>query len=368
VIVDDADDADGRDVVLSRVAPRWSATRTEDNLAMTFRRLERRRRMRGVGLGVAVVGALALVAGLAVRRPTTVATGPGPAAPVRADARRLQLDDGSLVMLADPRARLVVGPASDARVELTLEEGRGSFEVPARGAREVIVKVARFEVVILAAKFDLNPEPMGDRLKVSVTEGRVDVRWPGGSVEVSAGETASLPPPPDEAPHAPQIEPPPANAPAAQRSRFRAEVARRDYVAAFRSLERAPTLADHSSEDLMLAADAARLSGHPAAAVPYLRRLVRAFPNDVRAPVAAFTLGRVLLAELARPADAADAFALAHRLAPTGPLAADALAREVEAAAQAGDRARARRLAERYLAEHPGGPGASAVRRAGGLE
>lgn len=365
------DDADGRDVVLSKVAPRWGATRTEDNLAMTFRRLDRRRRLRAVGLGAAVVGALALAGGLAARRPTTVATGP---APVRAEARRLQLDDGSSVALSDARARLVVGPASNARVELTLEEGGASFDVPARGMRAVIVKVARFEVAILAAKFDLTPElpadlsPTGERLKVSVSEGRVDVRWPEGSTEVRAGEIVSLPPPAAEAPRAPEVEPAPANAHVAQRSRFRAEVARRDYVAAFRSLERAPTLADQSSEDLMLAADAARLSGHPAAAVPYLRRLLRAFPNDVRAPVAAFTLGRVLLAELARPADAADAFALAHRLAPTGPLAADALAREVEAAAQAGDRARARRLAARYLAEHPDGPGASAVRRAGGLE
>lgn len=368
MIADDVGGGDCRDVVLARVAPRWSATRTEDNLAMTFRRLERRRRLRAVGLGAAVVGALALAGGLAARRSTAIAT--TPAVPVRVEARRLRLDDGSSVTLADARARLVVGPASDKRVELTLEDGGGSFDVPARGARAVIVKVARFEVAILAAKFVLTPELSGpgDRLTVSVSEGRVDVRWPEGSAGVKAGETVLLPPPAADAPRAPEIEPPPANAPAAPRSRFRAEVARRDYVAAFRSLERTPTLADHSSEDLMLAADAARLSGHPAAAVPYLRRLLHAFPNDVRAPVAAFTLGRVLLAELARPADAADAFALAHRLAPTGPLAVDALAREVEAAAQAGDRARARRLAERYLAAHPDGPGASAVRRAGGLE
>ena len=75
----------------------------------------------------------------------------------------------------------------------------------------------------------------------------------------------------------------------------------------------------------MLAADAARLSGHPASAVPYLRRMLRDYPSDVRGPVAAFTLGRVLLAELARPGEAADAFALSYRLAPAGPLAADAL-------------------------------------------
>ncbi len=68
MIADDVGGGDCRDVVLARVAPRWSATRTEDNLAMTFRRLERRRRLRAVGLGAAVVGALALAGGLAARR------------------------------------------------------------------------------------------------------------------------------------------------------------------------------------------------------------------------------------------------------------------------------------------------------------
>jgi transmembrane sensor len=102
--------------------------------------------------------------------------------------------------------------------------------------------------------------------------------------------------------------------------------------------------------------------------VPYFQRLLRDYGGDVRAPVAAFTLGRILLSQLDRPAEAADAFALARRLAPGGTLAPDALAREVEAAARAGDRARARRLAEEYLARHPPGRRAASVRRFGGLE
>ena len=137
------------------------------------------------------------------------------------------------------------------------------------------------------------------------------------------------------------------------RSRFRAQVARRDYAGAYRSLVAAPGVVDHSAEDLMLAADAARLSGHPASAVPYLRRLLARSSDGRAGPVAAFTLGRVLLSELARPAEAADAFAASYRLAPTGPLAADALGREVEAAARAGDAARAHRLATTYVARYP---------------
>ena len=129
-----------------------------------------------------------------------------------------------------------------------------------------------------------------------------------------------------------------------------------------------PTPVAPDVEALMRSADAARRAGHPAQAIPYLRRLLRDHPGDARAPLAAFTLGRILLAELGQPTEAADAFALARRLAPRGPMASHALAREVEAAARSGDAARARRLAETYVAHYPAGPQLAAVRRHGGIE
>jgi len=121
-------------------------------------------------------------------------------------------------------------------------------------------------------------------------------------------------------------------------------------------------------EALMRSADEARRAGHAAQALPYLRRLLREHSADARAPLAAFTLGRILLAELDRPAEAADAFALSRRLAPGGPMASHALAREVEAAARGGDAARARRLAETYIADYPTGPHLASVRLHGGIE
>ncbi|HEX2659761.1 MAG TPA: hypothetical protein VHU40_15860 [Polyangia bacterium] len=125
---------------------------------------------------------------------------------------------------------------------------------------------------------------------------------------------------------------------------------------------------DESAEGLIHAADEARRAGKAADAVPLLQRLLREHPADVRAPLAAFTLGRVLLAQLRRPGEAADAFALARRLAPHGALAGDALAREVEASARAGDAARAARLAADYVAAYPHGQRREAVRRWGGLD
>ena len=113
----------------------------------------------------------------------------------------------------------------------------------------------------------------------------------------------------------------------------------------------------------MLAADAARLSGHPEQAVGYLRRVSTEHSSDSRAPLAAFTLGRLLLSQLGRPGEAAEAFALARRLRPAGSLSEDALAREAEARQRAGSGSRARALASEYLTSYPRGKHHSTMQR-----
>jgi len=110
------------------------------------------------------------------------------------------------------------------------------------------------------------------------------------------------------------------------------------------------------------------LSHHPTEALAPLRRVVERHAKDPRAALAAFTLGRVLLDELGQPREGAGAFARARTLAPGGPLAEDALAREVEAMSRAGEVARARSLAVEYEATYPSGARLRAVRRHGGLE
>ncbi|MBN2573035.1 MAG: hypothetical protein JXP73_00585 [Deltaproteobacteria bacterium] len=74
---------------------------------------------------------------------------------------------------------------------------------------------------------------------------------------------------------------------------------------------------------LMQAADVARRSRHPRAAVAPLRRLVERYPKNPRAPSAAFTPGWVLLTDLGRRREAAAAFAEPKRIAPRGALAED---------------------------------------------
>lgn len=120
--------------------------------------------------------------------------------------------------------------------------------------------------------------------------------------------------------------------------------------------------------DLMLAADAARFSGAPGRAVAFLRRVRSAHGADPRAPLAAFTEGRILLLQLGRPQEAAMAFAATRRLAPGAPLAEDAMAREVEALSRAGASAEAERLARSYLARYPEGRRSAAVRHYGAVQ
>jgi len=320
--------------VLARVRPRWSGERTEHNLALTFDRLARRTRARrrvavaGVSAGLALAG---VVLGLGVHAPAPPVAARVPDGRTQLDttSRSLRFDDGSSVSPLDARARPVVELAARDRVELRLEGGPARFDIAAAPAPSFVVRCARVEVKLSPGRFVLTPR--GEDVEVTVERGRAEVIWPSGGRAVEQGASSWFPP--------------------------------RDVAA-----PGTPGVVERSAEALMMAAEAARRSGHPGEAAHDLRRLLREHAADARAPVAAFTLGRILLAELERPREAAEAFALCRRLAPRGTLAPDALAREAEASARGGDAARARRLAEEYLARYPVGPHAAAVRRSGGLE
>ncbi len=116
-------------------------------------------------------------------------------------------------------------------------------------------------------------------------------------------------------------------------------------------------------EDLFALADVARLSGHPPDAVEPLERVVAEYASDPRAPLAAFTIGRVELESLAAPGAAARAFEQALALGIPGGLAEDAYVYLAEARARSGDRAGAARAYHDYGARFPGGRRGPDVRR-----
>ena len=74
------------------------------------------------------------------------------------------------------------------------------------------------------------------------------------------------------------------------------------------------------------------------------------------------------MTELGRPREAAAAFAEARALQPDGAFAEDALAREAEAYAQAGDPSAARLRAQAYLRLYPEGRRAREMNAFGGAE
>jgi len=356
--------------------------------------------------------------------PSLAKAAPGSAPPVsaapppsgRAAARAVRLQDGSVAIPMDDGTELTLRESSERRVAIDLERGRGRFEVTPRSGRTFTVRAGEVSVTVLGTIFTV--ERVADRIGVGVERGRVLVDWGTGATRLGAGERGWFPPPPVDARSAP----PPATAavdpgvlagatarPAiVSRANGTTEDSDRRPARAARSLAAAPlpiapvdatpraaepaaepasgpaaevvagsesTRAVDSAlpsgetmEALLAAADGARLQGRTTDATAFLQRAVTLHPGDGRAPLAAFTLGRLLLVKLGQPREAAEAFAQARGLAPDGPLAEDALAREVEAWAGASDRAHAHDRAAEYLRRYPSGRRLRTVRVFGGLE
>jgi hypothetical protein len=233
---------------------------------------------------------------------------------------------GALAELSGAEAELVVEQDSAERVVARLS-GKGRFRVLPRGGRSVEIRTAELRMRVLASSFSVEELPAG-RAHVLVERGQVEITWLGGSTLLQGGQSGTFPP-----------APPPIEEQPVARERVRRDPA----------------------GELMAAADEARLGGRPEEAVAPLRRLYQRHPRDRRAPVAAFSLGRVLLDDLRRPAAAAAAFQKARALWPKGPLALDALAREAEARHAAGQERQAAELARQYLKRASSGRHAAAM-------
>jgi transmembrane sensor len=114
---------------------------------------------------------------------------------------------------------------------------------------------------------------------------------------------------------------------------------------------------------LYTAADRARRSGHASEAAELLEKAVSSDGFGHRAAIACFTLGRLYLEELGKPAAAARAFDRSLLAGPPRGLEEDVRARLVEARTKMGDSEGARRAASEYRARFPGGRRAPDVER-----
>ncbi len=358
----------------------------EERLAAVRAGVEPRRRRRNAirasigGLATIVI----VIAGWLAwpdREPGVAPTVATRAIPSATPSPTLRFADGSTATRSAADSVLRALPSSTGRTEVELARGAARFEVIEDHARVFRVATGPVTVEAFGAVFGCAVE--GQQTHVEVFRGEVRVLWNDRQRELTAGEQAVFPPsapvaptpapvPAPAAPNPPptRVAPPPARSaatPPAASPGWRELAHDGDFDHAYAALADGDAVRDEP-EELLLAADVKRLSHHPAEAIDPLRAVVRDHATDPRAPLAAFTLGRVLLEELGRPAEAADAFADAVRLAPTGPMTEDAIAREVEALSRAGDPVAAKQLAQHYLEQYPSGRKLKSVRRFGGIE
>ncbi len=351
------------------VEPEWQ----DRDVERVWQGLKRKRRRRAVAAAAGVTSAavIAVVALLVVpgRHAVVDPVGQSTSA-TSATNGTLRFADGSIAVSWGGReGSLAVVEDTPGRVVVALASGGARFDVVPRPNRVFSVRAGAVTVTVLGTAFSV--DRVADRVGVSVTRGLVQVDWGAGSRRVAAGEDGWFPPlvVSPAAAEAPAVAPANEAAPV----RHKQKPARDDVAApAPASTDSTPPgttdeptpPGEPDPAKLLGDADRARLAGRYEEGVSLLRRLVRDHPDDQRAPLAAFSLGRILLGDLHRPAQAAMAFARARALAPDGPLAEDALAREVEAWAQAGDLDRARARGDEYLRIYPNGTRAADVTEA----
>jgi hypothetical protein len=343
---------DDRWVALGRkIDPEWNATRAR---AARLKIEQRAARSGRVSAAAATAGLVLLVAGGGVLMARRLLEPLAASAPVASGEAVAPVTVTELV------PQTVLEPIPERRGRgFVLRSGGARFTAPHDAQHPFVVVAGDVVIKDLGTTFTVQYLP-GDKLDVAVEQGRVAVQAYGADTELAAGERLEIPLSPSSTSVV-------SVSPRASVAAWRPLAEKGRYDEAHTALRKAgPSAVRDETADLLLAADAARLSGYPAEAVPYLERVVHAHAGDPRAGLASFTLGRVFLDELGRPREAIEAFARAR--AAGGPLAEDALAREVEATSRAGDVTKSRELARAYQQLYPNGRRAKAVSRFGGLD
>jgi transmembrane sensor len=283
--------------------------------------------------------------------------------------RRVALSDGSVILLSRG-ARVEALENAATSLSLLLSFGEVHFDVEPHGPRRWSIECGLATVEVVGTEFTLTRVP--SKLVIHVSRGVVLVRGErvpdrvrrleaGGALEILASEDPStVAPAPSEATIA---APPDVSARAATGWR---ELSRRgEYAHAYDLLGRGgiglESAGSRRIDDLMALADVARLSGHPADAVEPLTRVVNEFSTDPRASLAAFTLGKIHMAEPAGGERAAADFRAALRLGLPASLGEDAYANVVESLRRAGDDVGARAAALEFGRRFPTSPRSAAL-------
>jgi transmembrane sensor len=270
--------------------------------------------------------------------------------------RTTTLSDGSRIEVWAGSALEVLENDGDAFV-CALRRGRATFEVVPGGPRRWRVEVGAVTVEVVGTHFHVNRRD--GSVAVEVQRGAVLVRGEnvrdgvqkvqaGERLEVSTGQAVNL-----EAP----------------RPSLPAPVTSSEAPAAKSSVGDGPgaASAEAPSTDLLILADRQRRRGDLEGAIQTLKLAVERGPDGTRGAMAAFTLGKLLLDGVGRPAEAQAAFRTCLNRSPPSAIAEDALTRLVEAQARSGAREAALATAREYQRRYPNGRRLSDVRRWTGI-
>jgi TolA-binding protein len=220
------------------------------------------------------------------------------------------------------------------------------LDVSHRSGRTFTVAAAGIEVRVVGTRF--NVVATGARVDVHVLEGTVEVRKLGEAsvlARVSGGESWS---------HVPEL----GSGPPASRGEAQLEVTPPPPAAT--SAAGAPP-GGPTARELFENAGARRRAGDAAGAARAYEALLREYPRDARAGIAAFELGRLRMDRLGDSAGAIGALERAISLGVATSFREDALARLVVAYSSQGNSAACARARDRYLRSYPHGVHATAV-------
>jgi TolA-binding protein len=247
----------------------------------------------------------------------------------------VQLSDGSHVALA-PRAQMRVRSNRPKVVELELEEGRARFDVVHDTTRTFAIRIGDAEVHVLGTRFDVQREERADGtfVRVSVTEGVVEVRRKAEVARIQAGETWTATftheqEPKTEKPRTVPYSP--------------------------------PKKVEGDASELFGQATLARRAGRMREAAESYGALLERFPNDARTGLSAFELGRLRMDALNDQAGAVEALERSLKASGSASFREDALARIVVASDALGRTQQCLRARERYTKQYPNGVHASAL-------
>lgn len=322
-------------------------------------------------LAVSVAAVLAAV--VYMRWPRSI-TAEGSTWEVTDRGEQLTLPDGSTVEL-EGRTKLQVKTWRADEVRLDLLRGVARLNVVHSDKRAFVVQAGNVEVVVKGTQFRVARSET-ETVEVTVSEGAVEVRTQGAPAHrIAAGQrwpavpAAVEPPEPPDAPEETDTPDEPAVLVAPPRvdlTRFSQLLHARKPQEAYASLGKGGfdrALQRAGAAQLLELADVARLTGRPKKAVAAFRALVVRYPDDARAGLAAYEMGRLDLDALGDPKAAVEALDLALKKAPTGPFAEDALARKVQALDELGDLTACQKTRDTYRRTWPKGIHSAALDR-----